>query len=101
MYLPTDEKCSRCGTPLSVVLFEAHPSRADVAVRIVQCVVCGLVVTTEVSISEHKPEPGAVTVSPREVIRPRAPRRKAMTPNDPNKPQDPKPAPTDPNKPGR
>lgn len=80
------------------VLFERHPSRADIALRIVQCEFCQLELTTEVSLLEHKSDSQNVKISPRDDIKSRDSRRKIMI--DPNKPQDP-PKPTDPNKPGR
>lgn len=57
---------------MAFVLFEAHPSHDDLALRIVQCASCDLRVTTEVCISEHNANPwDATTGSPREVMRPR------------------------------
>jgi ribosomal protein S27AE len=50
----SEKFCPRCRKPLSDAIIEPHPTRTDVALHNYECVDCGPVMTTVVSLLAEK-----------------------------------------------
>ena len=48
-----DDKCKRCGKPITLAVIELHPTRADAALQSLECAECGHVKTKTLSLRQR------------------------------------------------
>jgi uncharacterized Zn finger protein len=52
--IAVDEKCPRCGKPITVAVIDLHPTRLDKAIESFECAGCGYVKTAVLSLRSNK-----------------------------------------------